>query len=45
MVPVLHVYEQVTGAFDADGRPTVRLAYDEKLGIQEPGTPGEGETV
>jgi len=38
MVQVLHVYEQVTWAFDADGRPTVRLSYDEKPGIQALGT-------
>ena len=52
MVPVLHVYQQVEFAFDADGRPTVRFSYDEKPGIQalgntapdrapHPDTPGQ----
>jgi len=52
MVRVLHVYEQVELAFDpADQRPTVRLSYDEKPGMQalgrtapdrppQPGVPG-----
>jgi hypothetical protein len=52
MVRVLHVDEQVELAFDpADQRPTVRLSYDEKPGMQalgrtapdrppQPGVPG-----
>ena len=31
---MVHVYHQVEFAFDAEGRPTVRLSYDEKPGIQ-----------
>lgn len=53
MVQVLHVYEQVEFDLDAEGRPTVRLSYDEKPGIQAlgntapdrapcPETPGQG---
>lgn len=53
MVQVLHVYQQVEFAFDEEGRPTVRLSYDEKPGIQalgntasdrapRPDTPGQG---
>lgn len=53
MVQVLHVYHQVEFAFDDAGRPTVRLSYDEKPGLQalgntapdrapRPDTPGQG---
>ena len=54
MVQVYHVYHQVTLDLNAlDGRPVVRLSYDEKPGIQAiavtapdlppiPGAPGKG---
>jgi transposase len=38
MAQVLHVYEPVPFALDETGRPTVRLSYDEKPGIQALGT-------
>lgn len=34
MVQALNVYEQMEFDFDAKGRPTIRLSYDEKPGLQ-----------